>query len=99
MKIDLLKIVEENKKIEEQENILERKREIRELISAIVKGEDIFYTNDEELIKEIGIKVSKKDMNYNNPWYSPFSINGKIKIKLNKTNIQKIQDYINKEEK
>lgn len=100
MKIDLLKIVENNKKIEEQENVLERKREVRKLISVIIKGNEEFYTNDEGLIKEIGIKVSKKDMNCP-MWPIPIDMqnHGRIRVKLNKTNIQKIQNYIDKEEK
>ena len=101
MKIDLLKIVENNKKIEEQENVLERKREVRRLISMIIKGDEEFYTNDEGLIKEIGIKVSKKDKDCNDYLWTRFidtQNHGRIRIRLNKTNIQKIQKYIDKEE-
>lgn len=86
------------KKIEEQENVLKRKREVRRLISEIIKGNEEFYTYDEGLIKEIGIKVSKKDMNCP-VWTSLIENRGRIRIELNKTNIQKIQKYINKEEK
>lgn len=98
MKIDLLKFVENNNEIQELKNEVEFKKELNKLISNIITGEENFYTNNEELIDKLDLKFEKAE-NYGR-WLviNSFSCQKDYKVKLTKTNIRKVQDYINKEE-
>ena len=55
--MDLLKIYENIKKQEENEEKtkkeIEKKKELRKLIADIILGKDIFYTNSKELCEMI----------------------------------------------
>lgn len=101
MKIDLLKFVEKNEELEEEQLEIKIKRELRRLISSIIQGEEYFYTNCEDLYERIGIKYVRLDS------FAMFSVSspdswgwhgGNYKTKLTKANIRKIQEYINGEE-
>lgn len=95
MKIDLQKIIEDNKKTKELEGEVEFKQELNDLICCIIRDAEEYYTNSDELIKRLGVKYRQQNKrNY----FSYFS-NNKYGIKLTKENIKKIQNYINKEEK
>ena len=94
MKIDLQKIIEDNKKTKELEEKVEFKRELNDLICYIVRDTLEYYTDNYEFIKELGVKYKENKQNY----FNCFS-NSKYTIKLTKENIKKIQKYINKEEK
>jgi hypothetical protein len=93
MKIDLLSILENNQELDKQQKELDAKKELKELVVAIIRGEDCFYTNSKELLTEIDVKAKTNSVGY----YVPFSSYKKYKISLNKTNIKKIQKYIEKE--
>jgi len=92
--MDLLKIYENNKKEEEkyesEKKNYELKREFRRLISSVVKGDKKFGTNDSELIEKLNIKKAKPGSEIS----SFYRINYSYIFELNKTNIQKIQKYI-----
>ena len=94
MKIDLQKILEDNKKTRELEEKVRFKRELNDLICSILRDNKEYYTDSDELIKELGVKYKENKQNY----FNIFS-NREYTIKLTKENIKKIQDYINKEEK
>lgn len=94
MNIDLLSIYENNKQIENQEKELKKEKELMELITYIIQGKETFLTNSKELLEEIGLKYKKaKDF-----IYVPF-MRGQYEVKLDKTNIKKVQNYIDMEEK
>lgn len=98
----------EDKKFEEEKSNHEFKKELRRLISAIIQGEESFQTNNDKLIENLDIRVGKKNNKekncsnivtiYSYSWGYGFN---KYSFKLNKTNIQKVQNYIdsNKENK
>ena len=95
MKIDLLKICEENKKIEELKEEVNLKKELRNLISAIIKNNDNYTTDSKKLVEELKVKYKEEEI----CGHSFFDY-GKVKeykIKLTKENIKKIQKYIDKE--
>lgn len=108
MKIDLLKIFENNKKIDEERAKIKQKEELNKIIAAIIKNDDYYYCDDKELIEKIGIKIKNKKRP--NPYVYNYTynyvVNGitchtnedSFKIELNKTNIKKIQNYIDKGE-
>lgn len=93
--MDLLKIYENVKKQEENEEKtkkeIEKKKEIRKLIADIILGKDIFYTNSKELCEALKIQYQKTDgcthSSYGFLYYY-------YRFKLNKTNIAKIQKYL-----
>lgn len=91
--MNLIEIYENNKKIKSEKQKLEDIEEINEMISCIFKNEDNYYTDNEELLKNIGIKYKKGDY-YIRPYYMPRERS--FKFELNKTNIKKINDYYNK---
>lgn len=95
MNIDLLSVFENNKEIENKQKELNKEKELMELITYIIQGRETFKTDNKELLEEIGIKYKKID----NFGYMPFIRGGQYEIKLNKTNIKKIQNYIDMEEK
>ena len=100
MKIDLIEILNKNEQLENKKKEIYKEKELRELIAAIIKGAEEVFIDNEELIKEIGIKISEKDKKYYVvSYYNPYKQcgTGNIRIKLNKENIKKINDYINKE--
>ena len=97
MKIDLFKIQEYNNIIKKEEENIEFKKEIKKLIIAIIDDKEIFKTPNIKLLEEMKIKYKTgKEL-----WFDIDSIGlpkyEKIAtIKLNKTNIKKINDYLNK---
>lgn len=100
MNIDLIKVYEENKKIEKNQEELDEQKELRDLLSAIVGNKKYFYTNNEKFLKKLNIKYGKNTQNhvisygYN---YSTWGSCGDYFINLTKENIKKIQKYINEE--
>lgn len=95
MKIDLLKICEENKKIEDLQEEVNLKKELRNLISAVIKNNDDYTTGSKKLVEELKVKYKEEER-----WSSSFYSYDKVKeykIKLTKENIKKIQKYIDKE--
>lgn len=93
--MDLLKIYENVKKQEENEEKtkkeIEKKKELRKLIADIILGKDIFYTNSKELCEALKIQYQKAD-GYTHCGYG--FLYYYYKFKLNKTNIAKIQKYL-----
>ena len=97
MKINLMEFVENNKKIENLRKEAKNKSEINKIIAAIITEDEYYYTDNKELLEEIGTKYTKE----NNSSCFTYTINGIIrneyKVKLTKENIKKINKYINKE--
>lgn len=91
MKLDLLSIVNNNKKIKEEEIELGVKKDLLELLSSIIKGEERFYTDNIELINRIKLKYKKNEY-INCLSFRYLSI--KYKVELTDENIKKIQKYI-----
>ena len=96
MNIDLLSIYEKNQEIQKQVEEIKEKKELNELIGYILNGKETFSTDIKELLEKIGLKYKKRE---NYLCYTPFTRNGLYEIKLNKTNIKKIQEYIDREGK
>lgn len=96
MIVDLSKYIEINKEIEELKEDAEMRTELNNLVAAIIKGEKEYFTDSEKLIKELEIKTKKEEYHKYSMLISTYS---GYKIKLNKTNIEKINNYINKGDK
>lgn len=98
--MDLLKIYEDVKKQKEKEEKtikeIHVEKEIRKLLASIIKGEELFYTNVKELCEDLKVKYDSKDT------FTDFGTLGfglyHYRFKLNKTNITKIQKYIEEKE-
>lgn len=95
MKIDLLDIFNKNKKLNEAQDKLELIKELRVLLSTIVKGDDEFLTNNETLIKKIGLKYKNNETLYV-PTFSGYDarLYSRYKVELSKSNIKKVQSYL-----
>lgn len=97
MNIDLIKVYEENKKIEKNQEKIDEQKELRKLLSAIVGNEKQFYTNDEKFLKKLNIKYGKSNDNHvfgiGYSW-NTYNMCGSYFINLTKENIKKIQKYI-----
>lgn len=97
--MDLIKIYEENKQKEKEAKELKENLELdmatKKLIADIIQGKEDFFTNSKKLLEEIGLKYeeTKNCCNYG----FGFSVYNYC-VKLNKTNIRKIQKYIDDKE-
>lgn len=93
--MDLLKIYEDNKKqkeeLENQEEEIKFKRTLQSVLASIVAGNETYKTEYKEFIDKLNIKYKKITTQC---WGGE---NLKYEFNLNKTNIQKIQKYIDKE--
>lgn len=93
--MDLLKIYNENqereKEFKKQKEKYELQKEINGFVVDIIRNEPEFYSNNKKVFEELGIKYKRKKMNY-------ISIGryGNYYAPINKTNIKKLNDYINK---
>lgn len=96
MIVDLNKYIEINKEIEELKEDAEMRTELNNLVAAIIKGEKTYYTDSKKLIDTLKINAKKEIYNRYSMWVSTKE---GYAIKLNKTNIKKINNYINKGEK
>ncbi len=96
MIVDLNKYIEINKEIEELKEDAEMREELNNLVAAIIKGEEKYYTDSKKLIETLKINTKKETYNKYSMWAS-YPKEGYI-IKLNKTNIEKVNKYINKGE-
>jgi recombinational DNA repair ATPase RecF len=95
MIVNLNKYIEINKEIEELKKDAEMREELNNLVAAIIKGEKIYYTDSKKLIDTL--KINAKKETYNK--YSMWGISKEdYAIKLNKTNIEKVNKYINEGE-
>lgn len=92
--MDLLKIYNENQEREKQKEELKLQEKINELVSDVIQNKSDFISDDEKVFKELGIKYKRKKKDYIRigecfrcgDYYAP----------INKTNIKKLNDYINK---
>lgn len=97
--MNLLKIYEQNEKNKNElktvENKLKLEKEINRLIASVIEGNTEFGTNNEDIFEELGIKKCKRrESEYH--CFNPFNPYREFYIKINKTNIKKIQNYIDK---
>ena len=100
MKIDLLKIIEDNKKIDELRAEAGFRQEINKLIVAIVNNEKEYYTDNKENIEKLNLKYEKDEKSYSYSYIPLFPTEQncrKYVIRLTKENIKKIQKYVNEE--
>lgn len=98
-----MNLLELNKQIKEKisnkekiDKELENYKEIKRIIFEISIGSEKYSTNNKELFDEIGIKLKTKSTSMHFSWYKQEQ---KYEFKLNKTNIAKIQKYIDRENK
>lgn len=95
MKIDLMRFVEDNKEIDELRKKAKNKTEVNKLITSIINGEDEFYSDEEDLLKEMGLKYKKRECSsYSMIYWNINKQMGKYKVNLTKENIKKVQKYI-----
>lgn len=97
--MDLVKIYEDNKQKEKEAKELKESLELetatKKLIADIIMGKDQYYTNCERLLKEIGLKYEETKTACN--FGFSFGLYN-YATKLNKSNIKKIQKYIDEKE-
>ena len=100
MKIDLLDFVDSNKSINNLREEAGFRQELNNLIAAIIRGEEDYYTSNDKLIENLGLKAKPiQDILdkrfgtgvciYRNP--------EQYKIVLNKANIKRVQKFIDNE--
>lgn len=97
--MNLLEIFEENKKRKEEEKRQDEERafneEIRNIKSEIILGKEEHQIENKELLKKLGIKYKKNKVKVyyplNSSWHEYY-------FEYNKTNIKKIQNYIDNKE-
>ena len=98
MKIDLFDFVgvNENTKILEEE--IAFRKELHKLIAAIISDEESFYTDNDELVERLKLKTKNvsniiSKATGGNWTYKTF----RYKVELNKSNIKKVQKYLDNE--
>ena len=89
----LYEYVKEQVKDEEEmlQDVNDRK-EVREILASVVKGKEYHYTSNKKLLKKMKIYYSKNES-------GGFLFNSSYRFKLSKTNLNKIQQYIEEEKK
>lgn len=96
--MDLIKIYEANKKEREKEKQqntkIEINRGIKEFLSAVIKGNEYFYTSNKELLKKLNLSYKKRERGY--VTFGSIGICD-YQVKINKTNVEKVQQYLNKQ--
>lgn len=103
--LDLEKFVEYKKGINDLREEAKFRSELTKLVCAIIEDDecDAYFVESDLLIERIGIKCKKTKKcgkymgKYTVSYYWNTADNMGYWVKLNKTNIKKIQDYINKE--
>lgn len=95
MIVNLNKYIEINKEIEELKEDAKMREELNNLVAAIIKGEEKYYTDSKKLIDTLKINAKKETYNKYSMWVN---IREGYAIKINKTNIEKVNKYINKGE-
>ena len=98
MKIDLLKFVDDNKKIKDLENEADFKKELNKLIAKIIEGGEKFYTDSDELVNKLKLKAKKTEcIDGRNSFGWVIKKSYKYGIKLTKENIKRVQEYLDEE--
>lgn len=95
--MDLLKIYNENQEREKQKEELKLQEKINELVSEVIQNKSDFISDDEKVFKELKIKFKKEGCSCSADLYNltpKFQFN--YIAPINKTNIKKLNDYINK---
>lgn len=96
--MNLLEIFEDNERVKKAEEKLDAKREehheLKEIISEIIRGDETHYTDNEDLLKKIGIKYKKSECSYMPLPFRHFEYERRIYFEYNKTNVKKIQKYL-----
>lgn len=96
--MNLLEIFEENNKRKEEEERQNDKRafnkEIREIKSEIILGEEKHYSDNKELLEKLKIKYKKIETTSFGLYYSK---RYDYYFEYNKTNVAKIQKYLDQE--
>lgn len=94
--MDLISIYNRNKIKNKLHKELEKEICIERILEKIVNGEDTFTDDNHELFDSFGIKYTKTIRK--NKYFGNIIKETVYTIKLNKTNITKIQNYLNKQE-
>lgn len=96
--MDLLKIYNENqereKEFKKQKEEYELQKEINGFVVDIIRNNERFYSNNKKVFEELGIKYKRKNKGY--ICIGEYSRYGGYYAPINKTNIKKLNDYINK---
>ena len=95
---DLFKIYEtiqeQIKNEDETKKEIEEQEELRTILSSIIEGKKEYYTNNKGLLEKIGIKYKKREngtITWKIGWKGYY-------FKFNKTNLNKIEQYLRKED-
>lgn len=96
--MDLLKIYNENqereKEFKKQKEEYALQKDINGFVVDIIRNEKEFYSNNKKVFEELGIKYKRKKKDYIR--IGECSRYGGYYAPINKTNIKKLNDYINK---
>lgn len=96
--MDLLKIYNENqereKEFKKQKEEYELQKEINGFVVDIIRNNERFYSNNKKVFEELGIKYKRKNKDYIR--IGEYSRYSGYYAPINKTNIKKLNDYINK---
>ena len=96
--MDLLKIYNENqereKEFKKQKEEYELQKEIKKFVADIIRNNEEFYSNNKKVFEELDIKSKRRDRFLECAGY--YSKPGDYYAPINKTNIKKLNDYINK---
>lgn len=96
--MNLLEIFEENNKRKEEEERQDKERafgeEIREIKSEIILGKKEHHSNNKELLEKLKIKFK----HHENLYYYYYKVERyDYYFEYNKTNVKKIQEYLDKQ--
>ena len=98
MKIDLLSIYDKNKKLEQKEKEIKKELEkaqiLRDIMCAVINGDESVEIKDDDLAKEIGVKTFKQKCLFQSIYVPKQEY--RYYIELTKENIKKIQTYLEK---
>lgn len=97
MEIDLLKIYNINKEMDKKQELINKRKELNNLISAIVCGDSEFSSTDKKIFDELKIKykkVPKEHFNYNGYGWPKTETTYEYVIQLSKSNVEIIQKYL-----
>ena len=97
MEIDLLKIYNINKEMDKKQELINKRKELNNLISAIVCGDSEYSSINKKIFDELKIKykkVPKEHFNYKDYGWPKNETTYEYVIQLSKSNVEIIQKYL-----
>ena len=90
--MDLLKIYNENQEREKQKEELKLQEKINKLVSDVIQNKSEFISDNKKAFEELGIKYKRKKSDFMLIGFR--SRYGDYYAPINKTNIKKLKDYL-----